>query len=1216
MIGAPVSVNGTAASVGSDYPRYEATELPYLWGDLQFDLKDSAHNSTSSVSIVGPTMHVGGIELPRKHPHRTAPQLVSDFTHGAEMLEVGDRRVVDPSLALGSDASYHLNARQNSGFSRDACHVATNSNNFDRPRGYPSYIGAYSTDNAATVRCHTVVFDHNLPNVANSILVDGASLSFNRRAQPAAAAGIEAPDQISWVYFGTSGNMPPASTTTNTAVGAWDGLAGATAPPDTLTLDTAPAARTAIDNLAPPILDASAPPAAPTGNTLATHTFLADPEDARYYITAHLRSGDRVASVVGWDISGVNIDASQARIIAAAQSGDAPTLRINYSVPLQPIATLEIGTQLTPPTSLSIFDNPPFQRLTVTMNQSLPGAAAPTALDFRVREAGSNSTWLNVDGLPDEDDITLDAGGHAVLYADVTQDPWPDGGHNLAGRGPFEWQARAIYSIGDASNNVQGPWVNATSQSVALCGAVPGPVRDLTAARVDTNVPDLNFTWRPPRNAPLDQCGALTYGIRAIDEGQTIQYLRNQSYHSTSFVHTFPAFDRIRFYVLATNSYGSGGETEVSATAPAHGHAKLLTFVADPYTIGRNPNNTEIVLQEAGSASFAWTVNETAVDEDAGILRPSHYTIAYLRVSPVDGHQYWQTLVTAPDEDDPDARLGHHSVEFRYDRTHDGRFNSAGGFLPQVPYNVSINPYYTDGFHGPTLYAAYTGAADRILSSTIGLEINRTSGHPLQDVLRINASIYDVVNDEPGVTYDVPEADGIMWTARYTEVDSDLNRVDRTIGAWASAAFPNTTTTVDCAPDSKGDDPCEFLRAARNDISLRTVTAYLYTGSAPPLGRQDYTEYDIADLPEPCVPLVPRPSNFRDLFIYDPAEGAPETRDAIGDIRYTWDAHEPGTTGSADCTYGLGGYYLHVTAEKSGTTIAPVELHYIRGTEHTLEDVHSSAWYSAFLRIRTTHGGGGGAATEREVTPPWPVRNLTAADYPVAAPHTVELSWAVPPHQPPSPHIYYEIYHSGDSRISQDGPPPTYAYATPPLPPATWRCYSVTACADPDSGTFDTDACSAYAGGSPSVCAEPHYLPDAVTTLTGIGAVGAVTLQWDAPAANTVKGILDYQINWTSPYGEPLTPVPNKAAGNATSYIVHHLPLQTGSSLRVAAETVHTVKARTLNLTGATILNVHPSIDFTPGNIDLTNETRDAPVRKPHITIESDRDGQDVRPRA
>ena len=179
--------------------------------------------------------------------------------------------------------------------------------------------------------------------------------------------------------------------------------------------------------------------------------------------------------------------------------------------------------------------------------------------------------------------------------------------------------------------------------------------------------------------------------------------------------------------------------------------------------------------------------------------------------------------------------------------------------------------------------------------------------------------------------------------------------------------------------------------------------------------------------------------------------------------------------------------------------------------------------------------------------------------------------------------------------------------------PADWSDYALTACIDVDySGGQIAYACSSeYPAGLLRRAAEPHYLPGAVTDLTGVAAVGSVSLAWSAPAANSARGILDYQINWTSPYGVPDMPIPDKAPGNATAYYVTHLPLQTGSSIRIAAETIHTRNAG-VNVTGATILNVKAALDFVAGDINLTGEIRGMPVRGPHIDIAYERDGRDV----
>ena len=587
-----------------------------------------------------------------------------------------------------------------------------------------------------------------------------------------------------------------------------------------------------------------------------------------------------------------------------------------------------------------------------------------------------------------------------------TLDPWPDGGHNLHGRGPFEWQARLLYShAGD--NDLAGPWVAANNTAVALCGAAPGPVLNLAAARFSETSPALRFTWDPPRAAPPDQCGPLNYNLRAIDEGQTVQYLRVANFAHTAYAHTFPAFDRVRFYVQANSTYGTSAEVEVSAVSPAHGHRQVLSFTTGPLSAGTDPRNPAIHRETAGSVSFAWTLNETATT-DPGILAPDRFVISYLRTSPSDGGlPTWQTLNIWP----PDARAGLFNYSAATPNERLRLFGAAGGgFLPQVAYNLSLRPEYSDGFYGPTLYAPFAGPIDRITASTVAQEYNATSGHTLSNVLRASASVIDMI-EAPSVTYDIPAADGIQWTARYTEVDSDLNRVDRTIDAWASAAFPNTTAIIDCAPDSKGDDPCEFLRANRPDISARSITAYLYEGANPVTGRLDYAEYDVQNLPTPCVIEIPAPTSASLTFEFLPGPNAPASADQIGDLVAAWNAVPAVPVGSIDCTYAVASYDLSITGAKAGTTIPQQDWNSITSTSHRIAGVPSLAEYTAVIRARGLHGLQGAAATVSADTPPWPAQDFALNIYPyegfttTGVPpgplrHLVIPSWNPPPHLP------------------------------------------------------------------------------------------------------------------------------------------------------------------------------------------------------------------------
>ena len=221
MIGAPVQVNGTAASVGSAYQRHEATALPLSWGDLVFDLKDPAHNATSSVSVVGPTANVGGIDLPRKHPHRTAPQLVSDFMHGAEMLEVGDRHTVDPSVSLTPPWGFHMRHIFNQALSPTACLAPAHGDPLFSSSFELAHTGAHGvgiggfTGGATRYQCYITMFPFQLPLHADGE-VDGAALAFTRGPQSMTDLHtnqvVQAlPHELTWIYYGRHYTNPHAN---------------------------------------------------------------------------------------------------------------------------------------------------------------------------------------------------------------------------------------------------------------------------------------------------------------------------------------------------------------------------------------------------------------------------------------------------------------------------------------------------------------------------------------------------------------------------------------------------------------------------------------------------------------------------------------------------------------------------------------------------------------------------------------------------------------------------------------------------------------------------------------------------------------------------------------------------------------------------------------------------------------------------------------------
>ena len=337
-----------------------------------------------------------------------------------------------------------------------------------------------------------------------------------------------------------------------------------------------------------------------------------------------------------------------------------------------------------------------------------------------------------------------------------------------------------------------------------------------------------------------------------------------------------------------------------------------------------------------------------------------------------------------------------------------------------------------------------------------------------------------------------------------------------------------------------------------------------------------------------------------------------------------WTAVPPAAPGSADCTYSIDNYIINTTSW-IGSDATHVATATATASPIVVPNATSFTVYSNNIYANGT-AGLSAPRTVWESTPPWPVRNLIVADYVPAdpiQPGHLRLDWDLPLHIPARAVAgaveveYYEVEGPAGTPVAGTVnrlATPGHSIDLGPYQPADWKCYEAVACAKypPDNpGAGDNyEVCANYGDAVPQACGEIHAIPNAVDDLRGVSSVGSVTLTWTAPDSKTSRGIVDYQINWTSPFGEPNIPVA-KAPGNATTYTVTHLPLQTGSSLRVAAETYHTERAG-VNITGATILNVQPSIDFVAGTLDLTNETRDLPRRGPHIDMEYTRSGADV----
>ena len=1202
LLGAPVAREGAAVSTyGAAFNRTAAIAANLTWEGMPLDLKDDEHGATSGIILAAPMSELGN-PLPRKHPHGGAPQIVIDFRDGrlAEPLRLGGTAFIDPALSIAAAETRTLTA-DGTAYSRTTCYEGATGNTIGQTAA--RLVGAYAP---RAYECYARVTTHTLPDASDAAVVTGASLTYAREYL-SQLRSVPAIDEITWVYFGidsTITTQPRSWAQSSVSSGIWDGLAGAVRPSGAALNSTSLPPTSPVNSLAPPILASATPPAAPSiGGADVSQTLTADPAAARYYLTSHLRTGGSVASAFAWTLDGVSIDASQARMISMGRA--APTLAVNYSIALQPIDGFEVGQADTRPSSLAADDGaPPYQALTITVDQSDPAAVVPTGLTFNVREVGA-AEWLLANSYPDEDAIVLNATGQRTQYADSTVDAWPDGGHALHGRGPFEWRARALYSV-YGSNDVQGPWVAPEAPPPGghyLCAAPVAP-GGLNATVVYGH--SLNFTWSEPANAPAVHCGPVTYNFWLFDFDHGARQVVRTGLTETHFTTgAFGAADRLRVLLTASNAHGTGTAATWEGTAPVpHRHVPIGSVTAEPVRLAAGPN-PDLIREAGGAVRVAWSLNETnAVPADP---RPTAYTLAYLRTATSDGVPVWEVVAVA-------GGAAVREVSYNYTAADASKWAVAGGFLPGEDYRLRLLPEYADGWRGVARVIDYEGPRDRIASSAMAAAVNASSGHTISDVLNLTSTVIDVIHPA-GVTYDRLDAVGIQWRGEWLSEGSTNFAED-----WAAAAFPQTSAIKSCVPTDKDGDPCLFLRDGVASISARAVSAFLYAdGSGPPAGRRiSGTEYDLLDLFSPCAASVPAPTGLTLAFRYAPSPAAPAASDEIGNLTAAWNAVPSVPVGTAACTYEVDGYTATLAVAKPGVSDPAVTASGIVGTSRTFADVRSAAAYTATVAAHSTHGQSSTSPASASIaTPPWPPAAFNATDYPVAVPGTVVLEWRPPPHLGRG-QVWYEL-HDGVTPgnlghfTADAGSTAPFRHTTPAMPPADWRDYTLAACVDVDySGGPIAHACSSeYPGGLLRRGAEPHYLPDAVTDLTGVAAVGSVSLAWSAPAANSAKGIIDYQINWTSPYGVPDMPIPDKAPGNATAYHVTHLPLQTGSSLRVAAETIHTQRAG-VNVSGATILNVMSALDFTPGEIDLINETRGMPARGPHIDIDYERDGRDV----
>lgn len=112
-----------------------------------------------------------------------------------------------------------------------------------------------------------------------------------------------------------------------------------------------------------------------------------------------------------------------------------------------------------------------------------------------------------------------------------------------------------------------------------------------------------------------------------------------------------------------------------------------------------------------------------------------------------------------------------------------------------------------------------------------------------------------------------------------------------------------------------------------------------------------------------------------------------------------------------------------------------------------------------------------------------------------------------------------------------------------------------------------------------------HKLPDAVDDLTAVAtSISSVDLSWTSPTHYAVE-ILGYQINFTTPAGDPQTPLVNNTGSTTVVYEVTGIPIGSESSFRVSAITIHGKNA-TGNIANATVFS-----EFTIGEIEIPTES-------------------------
>ena len=115
-----------------------------------------------------------------------------------------------------------------------------------------------------------------------------------------------------------------------------------------------------------------------------------------------------------------------------------------------------------------------------------------------------------------------------------------------------------------------------------------------------------------------------------------------------------------------------------------------------------------------------------------------------------------------------------------------------------------------------------------------------------------------------------------------------------------------------------------------------------------------------------------------------------------------------------------------------------------------------------------------------------------------------------------------------------------------------------------------------------------HKLSNNVTDLVATAtSLSSVDLVWSAPISFAPK-ILGYNVNFTTPIGDPLTVIINHTGSTATAYTVTNIAVGSPVSFRVAAVTAHGINA-TGNISNATVFS-----SFTIGQLSINTEPNTA----------------------